>query len=433
MYRSSSPSYSPPRGGTRRARSPSYSPPKGRRFLRLKDEDGGSTDTRRRDPSPSRNSEKSYLNPKEELNELDFNSVHDVKPNYRRGTPRSRSPNFNDEEAMRTLHCYDCDVYLRDRDSMYGHLKGYQHLKQQQRLRDRETREAMGMQKGLNSVLKPEIDSMGYDEQYWYREQRDKKTLNPEQERFLDTSRMDNVKARFNAKQYDYGQFEFKEKEMYCEVCDVWTKSRDTMEAHKAGATHLKNSAKVQRYQCTMCLITVPCQDTLDNHMRGKDHIKREKQLNEQRKQSGEIKRNGSNGYRIGPAEMAKLDNNEKEELIQLRQRVKILQEKVKNYQIEKAKCVKEHGTQELKELREKVKKCQEEHIRPKEFSRKGIFCKKEEDSSASTSSRTQEVIYPMLGEYSEDMSDIAVKEDEDISVKAENGHGWHNPELANF
>ena len=42
-------------------------------------------------------------------------------------------------------------------------------------------------------------------------------------------------------------------------------------------------------------------------------------------------------GYKTGPREMAKLSNREIEELVQLRQRVKILQDK--------EKCVKEHGT----------------------------------------------------------------------------------------
>jgi hypothetical protein len=65
-------------------------------------------------------------------------------------------------------------------------------------------------------------------------------------------------------------------------------------------------------------------------------------------------------GYKTGPREMAKLSNREIEELVQLRQRVKILQDK--------EKCVKEHGTQEVMELMEKMRKSQEEHNRPVEF-----------------------------------------------------------------
>ena len=38
-----------------------------------------------------------------------------------------------------------------------------------------------------------------------------------------------------------------------------------------------------------------------------------------------------------------------------------------------------EFGAQEVKELREYKKWCQEKHIRPKEIKRMGIFCKKEE------------------------------------------------------
>ena len=45
------------------------------------------------------------------------------------------------------------------------------------------------------------------------------------------------------------------------------------------------------------------------------------------------------------------------------------------------------------KELREKVRWCQEEHMRKKEFERKGIFCKKEdpEDYQPSTSQRVKQ------------------------------------------
>merc|ERR1719446_995912 len=107
------------------------------------------------------------------------------------------------------------------------------------------------------------------------------------------------------------------------------------MQAHKEGANHKKKSTKVQRYQCKLCLIEVPCQDTLDNHMRGKDHIKREKQLQEQRRKT-----------------------------------VKILQAKYQEKIEEFNDYKREFGTQEVKELREKVRWCQEEHMRKKEFER---------------------------------------------------------------
>ena len=80
---------------------------------------------------------------------------------------------------------------------------------------------------------------------------------------------------------------------------------------------------------------------------------------------------------------MAKLSNSERGELVQLRKQNKILQDKVKDYQIEKARMKREFGTQEVKELREYKKWCQEKHIRPKELERKGIFCKNEEGLSA--------------------------------------------------
>ena len=78
--------------------------------------------------------------------------------------------------------------------------------------------------------------------------------------------------AKFDAKSYDNGQYE---KELHCEECGVWVRSRDQMQAHKEGANHKKKSAKVQRFWCKLCRVQVTCQDTLNNHMRGKDHIKR--------------------------------------------------------------------------------------------------------------------------------------------------------------
>merc|ERR1719452_22386 len=318
----------------------------------------------------------------------------------RRTRSRSRSPTLSkpgpsiqypwqDEETLRTLHCKDCNVYLHDRDSMLSHLRGRPHLMQQQRLRDDEVRKVSGG-RGLNDMLRPVKESFDYDENYWDRE-RGARKLRPEQERFLDTSRLDSVRAKFDSEAYDYGQFKYREEELYCDICDVWTRSRDQMQAHKEGANHKKKSAKVQRFQCTLCLIEVPCQDTLDNHMRGKDHIKRQMQLQEQRRERGDVDEiQVGVGYKTGPREMAKLSSSETEELVQLRHKVKILQNKVKQYQAEKAKCVNEHGTQEIKELREKVKWCQEVHIRPKEFERKGIFCKREDfdDYQPSTSRR---------------------------------------------
>jgi len=271
-----------------------------------------------------------------------------------------------------------------------SHLKGRPHLMQQQRLRDSEVRTVTGG-RGLNDMLRPNQDCFNYDDSFWDRE-RGARKLRPEQERFLDTSRLDSVKAKFDNDLYDYGQFKYNEEELYCDICDVWTRSRDQMQAHKEGANHKKKSTKVQRYQCKLCLIEVPCQDTLDNHMRGKDHIKREKQLQEQRRERGEGEENTGRGYKTGPIEMAKLSNSEREELIQLRKTVKILQAKYQEKIEEFNDYKREFGTQEVKELREKVRWCQEEHMRKKEFERKGIFCKKEDpdDYRPSTSQRVK-------------------------------------------
>lgn len=284
---------------------------------------------------------------------------------------------WEDEETLRSLHCKDCNVTLNDRDSMMGHLKGTQHLMQLRRLKDNAVRGATGG-RGLNDVLIPNNEN--FDENFWYREKGPQK-LRPEQERFLDTKRLDAVPAKFDSRTYDNGQYRFDERENYCEDCDVWVRSRDQMQAHKEGANHKKKSAKVHRYQCKLCLIEVPCQDTLDNHMRGKDHIKREKQLMEQRRQRGGAENEDIEGYKTGPAEMAKLNNDEVEELKRLRREVTVLRKKVREYQEERVKCAKEHRTHELDSLRKRAQFCLENHLHQAEMSRGGLFVKKEEPS----------------------------------------------------
>lgn len=307
-------------------------------------------------------------------------------PPYRDRSPSSTNFPWEDEDTLRTLHCKPCDVLLHDKDSMLAHLKGRPHLSQQQRLRDKEVRSITGG-RGLTEVLRPDKQRLQYEDNFWDRK-RAPTTLQPAQERFLDERRLDRITAKFDSKSYDYGQFKYKEEELYCEVCDVWTRSRDQMQAHKEGQNHRKKSAKVQRFRCEICLVEVPCQDTLDNHMMGKDHIKREKQLQEKRKERGEVVEGDSIGFKTGPREMAKLSNNEREELEELRRSVKYLRNKVKELTQHRTTCKNEHGTQEVKDLRDYKRWCQERHIRPKEFDRPGIFCKKEEDDyQPSTSS----------------------------------------------
>ena len=163
--------------------------------------------------------------------------------------------------------------------------------------------------------------------------------------------------AKFDPDNYDHGQFKYKKEENYCEKCDVYTKTRDQMQAHKEGANHKKMCAKVQRFRCDLCLIDVPCRDTLDNHMRGKDHIKRVKQLEEERRKKGElVDEDGTRGYRTGPVEMAKLEHTEREELERLRKQVKILQAKVQDQNKKLAKCRQELGNADMVELKKKVR-----------------------------------------------------------------------------
>jgi len=245
---------------------------------------------------------------------------------------------------------------------MVGHLKGTQHLMQAKRLKDAEIRSKTGG-RSLNDVLVPH----GYDENFWTRDRGPRK-LRPEQERMLDTERLNQIPAKFSARNYDNGQYRFDRKELYCEDCDVWVRSRDQMQMHKEGANHKKKSAKVTRYRCDLCLIEVPCQDTLNNHMKGKDHIKREKQLQEQRRKRGED--SGIEGYKTGPIEMNKLSNDEYEELIRLRKENKILKEKFA----------------ELKGKNEKLMR--NEQLRQQEMRRTGIIKKEEpRDDVPSTSS----------------------------------------------
>ena len=369
--RNESPSYSPPRD-----RSPSYTAPRERSF---------SPPQERRSSSP----EGPGVSPPRGNPIRLYSSKSPSRRSRSRSPRRSGSGQaypWQDKEILRTLNCKDCDVCLNDRESMLAHLKGRPHLAQQQRLRDKEIRVRTGGYYGLNEVLRPDNVKMRYDERYWD-QNKGKKCLRPEHERFLDTERFYNMPAKFDPR--DNGQFKLNKEENYCEKCDVRTKTRDQMQVHKEGANHKKMSAKVQRYTCKLCLIDVPSQDTLDNHMRGEDHIKREKQLQEQRKEKGEIVDTEGYGYKTGPREMAKLNQTEREELDAARKMIKILQEKVKEQNMKITQCRKEHGSTDLVEMRRKLKWCQDMHTRPQEFNRKGIFCKQEEpDDQASTSRR---------------------------------------------
>ena len=151
--------------------------------------------------------------------------------------------------------------------------------------------------------------------------------MRPEHERFLDTSRFDNIPPKFDPNNFNQGH-----KDYYCEKCDVHTSTRTQMQAHEEGAKHKRMCAQVQLFRCDLCLINVPCRATLDNHMRGRDHIKRVMQLEEERKKKGEVLAGEDcGGYRVGPSEMAKLGPTEREELESLRKTVRMLQAIVKD------------------------------------------------------------------------------------------------------
>ena len=153
--------------------------------------------------------------------------------------------------------------------------------------------------------------------------------LRPEHERFLDTSRFDDIPAKFDPSNSNHGQAKNK---YYSSKCDVKTSTLSLMQAHKEGAKHKRMCKQVQHFRCDLCHIEVPCRDTLDNHMRGKDHIKRATQLDEERLKKGEVVAGeGSVGHRVGPSEMAKLAPTEREELESLRKTVRTLRAIVKD------------------------------------------------------------------------------------------------------
>ena len=356
-YRGKSSSRHFGRGSMKRSRSRSRTPP--RYFSRRSN---SRSRTRSKSPSSSRDYYRS------DRKSGDF---------YQERKPQTQKYPWQDEQILRSLHCHHCNVKLNDRDSMMSHLKGSEHLMQLRREKDDQVRRNTGGL-GLNDVLVPNEDN--YDPNFWNRERGPQK-LRPDQERFLNTKRLDSIPSKFDPSNYDHGQYKFNESELYCEPCDVWVRSRDQMQAHKEGANHKKKSAKIQRFQCRLCLIEVPCQDTLNNHMRGKDHIKREKQLTEQRRQQGRGNDLDvdSSGYKTGPKEMARLNNDDFEELQKLRRENNILKKKLEEYITKHKKCVKEHGAQEFEDLRAYKQMCLEKHIRPLEMGRRGLHVKKEE------------------------------------------------------
>ena len=150
------------------------------------------------------------------------------------------------------------------------------------------------------------------------------------------------------------------------------------MQNHKNGKNHNKKIAKVYRFECHLCLVTVTSQSSLDDHMKGKSHIKAVKQLEEQRRKRGEIDQDeDSIGYKTGPAEMAKLKNDEFEELVKLRQENKILKNEMKDYQKLKQQFLKGQGKEKFKAT-DQHKKIPCERVKIKEHDQKDNFVKTE-------------------------------------------------------
>ena len=83
---------------------------------------------------------------------------------------------------------------------------------------------------GLNDVLVPNEDN--YDPNFWNRERGPQK-LRPDQERFLNTKRLDSIPSKFDPSNYDHGQYKFNESELYCEPCDVGFSFKNPYEKHR--------------------------------------------------------------------------------------------------------------------------------------------------------------------------------------------------------
>ena len=182
---------------------------------------------------------------------------------------------------------------------------------------------------------------------FWLEQKGKARKLKPELERYLDTSRFDQVQPKYDPRSQDQDQGRLKHKQYYCSKCDVYTKTISQMQAHEEGIKHKRMSARVQLFRCNLCHISVPCQDTLDNHIRGKDHIKRVMELEEQRRKNGEMVTEERHcGYRVGPREMEKLNQTEKEELVELRKTVRMLQ------------TILEDERKKLAERRKKLTRC---------------------------------------------------------------------------
>ena len=62
--------------------------------------------------------------------------------------------------------------------------------------------------------------------------------LKPEQERYLDTSRFDQVQPKYDPRSQDQDQGRLKRKQYYCSKCDVYTKTISQMQAHEEGIKH---------------------------------------------------------------------------------------------------------------------------------------------------------------------------------------------------
>ena len=135
---------------------------------------------------------------------------------------------WDDEQALTTLKCRMCSVELYDRDSMMSHLRGKPHLMMLQRIRDDDLRKRTGV--GL--AARSSLEEVEYDGGYWEREQ-GPRGLRKDQARFLDEKGLDRIQPKFKDQNYDHGQFHFRPDEFHCEICDVWVRSRDQMQAHK--------------------------------------------------------------------------------------------------------------------------------------------------------------------------------------------------------
>jgi len=135
---------------------------------------------------------------------------------------------------------------------------------------------------------------------------------------------------------------------------------------------------EVVKYECKLCLIKTTCQKSLDNHMRGKGHLKRELLVQEEKKENNGVELKTSNWGK------ASRNNYERWEYLELKKNMTSLQtmyqEKVR--ELNKYKTMYDEQQSQLKEMKDKLRWCEEKHNEKEEFKMRNTFVFKKEVKS---------------------------------------------------